>query len=47
MERSGTKMREMLLNFEFKSLKTHGPTGCYILPQIDSLDHWHGVIFLR
>mmetsp|Transcript_16558 Transcript_16558/g.27363 ORF Transcript_16558/g.27363 Transcript_16558/m.27363 type:complete len:244 (-) Transcript_16558:426-1157(-) len=39
--------REYLLILEFKHLKTHAPSGVYVMPSLDSMYVWYGVIFLR
>ena len=46
-EMNRRRVRDFHLLFEYKSLKSYGPLGVYVLPQTDSMHTWHGVIFLR
>lgn len=40
-------LRDYKLTIEYKHLKQHAPGGVYVIPSLDDLRHFHGVIFIR
>jgi ubiquitin-protein ligase len=40
-------LRDYKVTIEYKHLKSHAPGGVYLIPYLDSLRHFHGVIFVR
>ena len=40
-------LRDYKVTIEYKHLKNHAPGGVYLLPSLDDLRHFHGVIFVR
>jgi len=40
-------LKEYAIIMEYKKLKQLAPEGVYVMPSIDSIRRWHGVIFLR
>lgn len=40
-------LRDYKVTIEYKHLKQHSPGGVYVLPSLDSLRLFHGVIFVR
>lgn len=40
-------MRDYKVTIEYKHLKQHAPGGVYLIPSLDDLRHFHGVIFVR
>lgn len=40
-------LKDYQIMLEFRHLKEHSPTGMYILPSMDDLRKWSGVLFLR
>ena len=40
-------LRDYKVTIEYKHLKQHSPSGVYVLPSLNSLRSFHGVIFLR
>lgn len=40
-------MRDYKLTIEYKHLKQHCPGGVYLVPSLDDIRHFHGVIFVR
>ena len=40
-------LRDYKLTIEYKHLKSHAPGGVYIVPSLDSLRKFYGVIFVR
>jgi ubiquitin-protein ligase len=41
------RLRDYAILMEYKLLKASVPTGCYVAPSKESLQLWHGVLFLR
>jgi ubiquitin-protein ligase len=41
------KLRDYQLKLEYSSLKAYAPLGVYMLPQLNNIRVWHGVIFIR
>lgn len=40
-------LRDYKVTIEYKHLKMHAPGGVYLIPSMDSLRHFYGVIFVR
>jgi ubiquitin-protein ligase len=40
-------LRDYKVTIEYKHLKSHAPGGVYLIPSMDSLRHFYGVIFVR
>jgi ubiquitin-protein ligase len=40
-------LRDYKVTIEYKHLKSHAPGGVYLIPYLDSLRDFHGVIFVR
>ena len=40
-------LRDYKVTIEYKHLKQHAPGGVYVVPSLDNLRHFHGVIFVR
>ena len=40
-------LRDYKVTIEYKHLKNHAPGGVYLIPSLDDLRHFHGVIFVR
>jgi len=40
-------LRDYKVTIEYKHLKQHAPGGVYVIPSLDNLRHFHGVIFVR
>jgi ubiquitin-protein ligase len=40
-------LKDYQIMLEFRHLKEHAPPGIYILPSLDNLRQWSGVIFIR
>eukprot|EP00532_Pseudo-nitzschia_australis_P020784 CAMPEP_0168287290 /NCGR_PEP_ID=MMETSP0142_2-20121227/2092_1 /TAXON_ID=44445 /ORGANISM="Pseudo-nitzschia australis, Strain 10249 10 AB" /LENGTH=245 /DNA_ID=CAMNT_0008232573 /DNA_START=88 /DNA_END=823 /DNA_ORIENTATION=- len=40
-------LRDYKVTIEYKHLKSHAPGGVYLIPSMDSLRHFHGIIFVR
>lgn len=40
-------LRDYKLTIEYKHLKQHSPSGVYLLPSLNSLRLFHGIIFVR
>mmetsp|Transcript_33117 Transcript_33117/g.38564 ORF Transcript_33117/g.38564 Transcript_33117/m.38564 type:complete len:265 (+) Transcript_33117:149-943(+) len=40
-------LRDYKVTIEYKHLKQHSPSGVYLIPSLNSLRSFHGVIFLR
>jgi len=40
-------LRDYKVTIEYKHLKSHAPGGVYLVPSLDSLRTFHGVIFVR
>jgi ubiquitin-protein ligase len=40
-------LRDYKVTIEYKHLKQHAPAGVYLVPSLDDLRHFHGVIFVR
>ncbi|CAG9331145.1 unnamed protein product [Blepharisma stoltei] len=41
------KLKEYQLLIEYRSLKHYAPVGVYVLPQLNNIKIWQGVIFIR
>jgi ubiquitin-protein ligase len=40
-------LRDYKVTIEYKHLKSHAPGGVYLIPSMDNLRHFYGVIFVR
>ena len=40
-------LRDLKLAIEYKYLRQHAPGGTYIIPELDDIRKFHGVIFIR
>jgi len=40
-------LRDYKVTIEYKGLKQHAPAGVYLIPSLDNLRHFYGVIFVR
>ncbi len=40
-------LRDYKVTIEYKHLKSHAPGGVYLIPSMDSLRNFHGIIFVR
>ena len=40
-------LRDYKVTIEYKHLKSHAPGGVYLIPAIDNLRHFYGIIFIR
>lgn len=40
-------LRDYKVTIEYKHLKQHAPGGVYLIPSLDNLRHFYGVIFVR
>lgn len=40
-------LRDYKVTIEYKHLKSHAPGGVYLIPSMDSLRSFHGIIFIR
>jgi ubiquitin-protein ligase len=40
-------LRDYKVTIEYKHLKSHAPGGVYLIPSMDNLRHFYGIIFVR
>ena len=40
-------LRDYKVTIEYKHLKSHAPGGVYLIPSLDDLRHFYGVVFVR
>lgn len=46
-DRQEQSLRDYKVTIEYKHLKSHAPGGVYLVPSMDDLRHFYGVIFVR